>query len=257
MDEDQIPKIGEDVTALMPALGDDVTALMSSHAPPPRAPAGTYAQYGPLSQLLRDAYEPEQNLQELKANAPAIGATLAGGAASLGSGGFLLPVIAAGGGGYLGARARGDDRERAASEGVKQAALEGGGRAVMGAGGLVARGLMKGTVPKNIAKDFDQVDIPQQMLNRGIVPGVPASARRVGRMSEAANVEREAAAATVPTMPRRKIIEGWRPIHAEGVAGRPENTVVLNALTLCGPPTKPEQARSLAEANQLVKKETR
>lgn len=56
-------------------------------------------------------------------NLPGIGALLAGTAASVGSGGLLLPAVAAGGGAYLGARARGDSREDAAATGIGTGAM--------------------------------------------------------------------------------------------------------------------------------------
>ena len=106
-------------------------------------------------------------------------------------------------------------------EGLIQGGLEGGGRAAMGTVKLVARGLMKGAVPKNIAKEFQgQVDIPREMLERNVLPGVPASARRVSRLSSAANVERDAAAQTVPVMSPSKVIAALWPAHAEAVAAR-------------------------------------
>jgi hypothetical protein len=79
---------------------------------------------------------------------------------------------------------------------------------------------MRGTIPKNIAKNFDDVDIGREMLDRGVVPGSARSARRVEGLSRAANAERDAAAATVPPMTRSKVIAGLRPIHQRAVAGR-------------------------------------
>lgn len=151
-------------------------------------------------------------------NAPTIGAALA----TTATGGGALPLmLAAGAGGAIGSALRGDDLETIATEGGTQALIQGGFSALRPVTNWVARGLMKGTVPKNIAKDYQgQVDIPREMLDRGAVPGIPASARRMSRLSNAANAERDAAAATVPPMPRRRVIEGLRPLHATAVAGR-------------------------------------
>ncbi len=153
----------------------------------------------------------------LKQNAPAIGAGIA-----TASGGSLLPMtLAAGGGGFLGAKLRGDETGDAAMQGLKEAGTQLIGTGVVNVGGKVARGLMQGAVPKNIAKEFaGQVDIPQEMLDRNVVPGMPSSARRVSALSTAANAEREAAAQTVPVMPRRKILAELRPSHTEAVMGK-------------------------------------
>lgn len=146
---------------------------------------------------------------------------IAAGAAAAASGpGIVLPAIAAGGAGYLGARVRGDSREDAASEGLTQGALQGaGGLAVKGLK-IIAHGLMRGTVPKNIATEFDDVDIAQTALDRGAVPGSASSARRVEGLSRTANAERDAAAATVPPLSRSRVIDGLRPLHARATAAR-------------------------------------
>lgn len=151
-------------------------------------------------------------------NAPAIGATLA----TVATGGGALPMIgAAAMGGAGGSLLRGDDLGTAATQGAIQGGIQGAAPLIARGGQAIARGLMKGTVPKGIAKDFQgQVDIPREMLNRGVFPGVPQSAARVGRASAAANAERDAAAQVVPPMPRGKVLSGLRPIHAEAMRGR-------------------------------------
>lgn len=154
----------------------------------------------------------------LKDSAPALGAALAVGA---GPTGVIASPLMAGAGGLLGSLARGDEAGPSTVEGIKQAGMQVVGNGLGWLGGKVANGLMKGTVPKNIAKDFQgQVDIPQEMLNRGVFPGSSASARRVTGLSKLANAERDAAAATVPTMPRSKVIAGLRPIHAEAITAK-------------------------------------
>lgn len=147
-----------------------------------------------------------------KDNAPAIGATLATMATS---GGAVPLMLAAGAGGAGGALLRGDDIETAATQGAIQGGIQGAAPLLARGGQAIARGLMKGTIPKGVAKDFQgQVDIPREMLNRGVLPGVPPSAARVSRLSTAAQAERRAAAETVPVMPRSKVIAGLRPEYA-------------------------------------------
>lgn len=210
---EQLPKIGDDVTALMAAAaGDDVTALMRSHEPAEARPIATGGGRGTgLDVRKSDAW--------LKANAPTIGATLA--TVATGGGSLPLSMLAAAGGGAAGSGLRGDDAGEVLTQGAIQGGLEGAGGLAVRGGSALARGLMKGTVPKNIAKEFQgQVDIPREMLERGAFPGVPASARRMSGLSTAANNELAAAAQAVPAMPRRKVIEGLRPLHAEAMAGR-------------------------------------
>ena len=199
----QQPPIGADVTALMPQIGEDVSSLMVSHQPEP-APAEH-----PHARTFRLA----------KANAPLIGGLIGAGI----TGGASLPVqaLAAGAGGAIGGGVRGDGMAGALMQGAKEGATQLIGGGLVKAGGAVARGLMKGTVPKNIAKDFQgQVDIPREMLDRGVFPGSARSAKRVEGLSTAANAERDAAAATVPNLSRSKVIAGLRPMHAKGVSGK-------------------------------------
>jgi hypothetical protein len=189
---------GTDPKVIEQALAEQFPSAQASHEAP-------------------DEHPHARTWRKVKENAPMIGAA----AATLaGPGGLIPSVLLAGGGGYLGARVRGDSRDDAAAEGVLQGGLQGAGGVAVKGGQAVARGLMKGTVPKTIAKNFDQIDIPAAMLKRGAVPGVGASARRINRLSTVANAERDAAAATVPPLSRRKIIEGLRPIHQKMTAAR-------------------------------------
>jgi hypothetical protein len=97
----------------------------------PKGEPGEFAKYGPMSQLMRDQAYPEQAKQQFRDSAPTIGAGVA--TALTGGAGLIPTAIAAGGGGFLGARARGDSREDAAWEGGKQGALTAGAGAI-GAG---------------------------------------------------------------------------------------------------------------------------
>lgn len=197
---------------VIPAIGSDVTALMASHEPEQKRPEQVLAESDP-NYVGNDPNIGKRALD----NAPAIGALAA---TMAGPGGLVPSMLLAGGGGYLGARLRGDDRQSAAMTGAGQAALEGGGGLLMRIGKMVGKGLMKGTVPKPIGKEYADVDIPQEMLDRGAFPGSATSAKRISGLSKAANQERHAAAQTVPNMPRSKVIAGLRPVHAEHVTAK-------------------------------------
>lgn len=164
----------------------------------------------------------------VKENAPLVGGAI--GAMMTGGASLPVQVAAAAGGGGLASLLRGDSASDALSNGLIEGGTQGVGGLAVKAGKGIARGLMKGTVPKNISKDFSgQVDIHGEMLKRGAFPGVPASKQRFDRLSTAANTERDAAAATVPVMPRSKVIAGLRPEHAEAVRGKSSQ---LKAATL-------------------------
>jgi hypothetical protein len=209
---DQQHKSGEDVTALMGGSGEDVTALMASHKPYPEArPIATGGGRGTgLDVRKSDAWA--------KRNAPAIGATMA----TVATGGTSIPLLmaAAGFGGAAGSGLRGDDAATIATEGGKQALLQGVGGGLVKIGGAAARGVMRGGIPKNIQADFGGREVAQEALDTGAVPGVASSARRVSRLSNEANAARDAAAATVPQLSGRKIIDGLRKIHGEAVAAK-------------------------------------
>jgi hypothetical protein len=198
----QQPPIGADVTALMPQIGDDVTGLMSSHAPTEAPPEHPHARTWRL----------------VKENAPIIGGAI--GAAMTGGASLPVQAIAAATGGGLASLARGDSPSDAASNAMWEGGTQGiGGLAVKG-GKALARGFMKGAVPKPIGKEFDQVNVGKEMLDRGVFPGSKKSAERVSRLSTAANAERGAAALTVPVMPRSKVIAGLRPEHNLAVTAK-------------------------------------
>jgi hypothetical protein len=185
-----------------PQIGDDVTALMVSHEREPAKQEHPHARVGRI----------------VKANAPIIGGLL--GAAATGGASIPAQIIAASSGAVIGSRARGDSPEQARTEGLTQAATQATGAGLVKGGQTVARGLMKGTVPKNIAKEFDQVDLPGEMLNRGVVPGSARSARRVEGLSRAANAERDAAAATVPKMSPVRGVREIRGIVQKAKSGK-------------------------------------
>ena len=219
---DQQPQVDYD------KLAQDLGGFSVSHGDAPTPPEHPHARTWRL----------------VKENLPAIGAagavTATGGTALIpaaiaaglgGAGGYgMQQTIKAAGGEETEAKTSGDVLSGMAVKGAKEGVIQLVGGGLVKAGGRIARGLMQGTVPKNIAKDFaGQVDIPQEMLNRGVLPGSQRSARRISGLSKAANAERDAAAQVVPNMPRRKVIEGLRPIHAEGVMGK-EPKVAQGAL---------------------------
>ena len=206
---DQQPQIDYD------KLAAELGGVSVSHEKQAEAPARPIATGGGRGTGL----DVRKSGQWLHDNAPAIGATMA--TLPMGGSGGLVPlVLAAAGGGAAGSALRGDDPATIATQGAIQGGIEGAGGLAVKGGRMMAHGLMRGTVPKNIAKDFSDVDIAGTMLDRGVVPGSARSARRVEGMSRIANAERDAAAATVPAMHRRKVIEGLRPLHAKGAQGR-------------------------------------
>lgn len=159
-------------------------------------------------------------------NAPVIGATLA--TLPMGGGGGLIPLAlraaAAGVGGAAGSGMRGDNASTMAFEGGKQALMQGGGEAVVNGGRMIAHGLMRGTVPKNIAKEFDQVDIAGEMLDRGVVPGSKQSAGRVSRLSGEANARTSDVARQMGPLSRRDITAGFREPFEEASTAKMSDT---------------------------------
>jgi hypothetical protein len=180
-------------------------------------PEKDYSQYGPMSQLYRDMDEREQNSKWAKENAPTIGAGLATTAAAATGVGLIPAAIVAGGGGYLGARSRGDDRGTATGEGLKQGGLQLAGGGLVKAGQRAARFLMRGGIPKGIQADFGGKQVAQEALDTGAIPGSERSAARVSRLSTEANQARDAAAANVPPLTPQTLVSGFRPIYNEAV----------------------------------------
>jgi hypothetical protein len=110
-----------------------------------------------------------------------------------------------------------------ATEGAKQGGLEALGRGAVGLTKRVARATMQGAIPKAIAKEFDTVNLPQEMLDRGALPGSSRSARRISGLSQAANTERTAAAQTVPPMRWPQAAKGHIALYDDAVrAGKPD-----------------------------------
>lgn len=100
-------------------------------------------------------------------NAPVVGGLLSGAL----TGGASLPAqaIAAAGGGFLGARLRGDDRTTAATEGALQGGATLGGAAVAAAAGkagpAIYRGLLKPS--KAIRDSFGGGDVTRTLMDAG------------------------------------------------------------------------------------------
>lgn len=106
------------------------------------------------------------------------------------------------------------------TEGLKQGGIEGVGRGAVTGVKTLARGVMRGAIPKGIANKFPQLDVAQEALNRNAVPGLGASARRINRQSRAANAERVAAARTVPDLTARQATSGHRALYDDAVSAR-------------------------------------
>lgn len=190
-----------EMMAALSSLPDPVT----SHEPEPAKAQHPHARVG----------------QWVKDNAPMVG----GGLAAFASGGASLPLqaIAAAGGGFLGSRLRGDSREDAATEGAIEGGLQGGMGLAMKGAKAVAHGLMRGTVPKNISTNFDDVDIAGAALKAGAVPGSARSARRIEGLSRIANDRVQQSASQVPPVTRGDAFRGLRPLYQEAkAAGMPD-----------------------------------
>jgi hypothetical protein len=211
----------QEMLAALAQLPDPV----ASHEP---APPKDYAKFGPMQGMMRDQDERDSRggLEHAPMIGGSIGAALGNvpGAVIGGAAGTLVRDLA---------RAnRGDPNtpttalgaaQNVGTEGAIQGALEGGGRLVGKGLGAIGHGLMRGTVPKNIAKDFADVDIAGALLKRGAVPGSASSARRIEGLSRIANAERDAAAATVAPMTSIRALEDVRPIYQKAkLAGKPE-----------------------------------
>jgi len=192
--------------------------------------------------------------QWAKDNAPIIGAALATAA----TGGGALPLIAAATtGGAGGSLLRGDNAEEALKQGALQGVTQAG---TMGVGKLMqlgARALMRAKVPAKVASDFlDDVDVPQAMLDEGVVPGSAASRARIQNLLTAANRDIHTAAANVPQLSRSRVINDLRPIYRKMVMSHePEMADVVlqhmrNSARNIGP-------GGLSGAEALARKETK
>lgn len=208
-----------DIVTRMVEAGEseaDIAAViqrLSASQPDQPAPPKDYAKFGPMQSLMRDQDEGGVHGRGLPE-------AMAGAAAVATGGGIVLPAIAAGGAGYLGARLRGDPRGDAAFTGAAQGALQGVGGGLVKIGARGARALMRGGIPKGIQSDFGGREVAQEALDTLAVPGVSSSAARVSRLSNEANTALGATAKQVPVLKSRKIIDGLRKLYDDAVAAK-------------------------------------
>jgi hypothetical protein len=208
----------QDIVARMVASGESeqdialVIQQMSHQAPQaPKRPEEIGASFDPNH--MDTSGIGERAMQRLPA--------IAAGATAVAAGpGIILPAIAAGGAGYLGARVRGDSREDAAVEGLTQGAMQGVGGVAAKGGRVLSRGIMRGGIPKNIQSEFGGKAVADEALDTLAIPGSARSAARVSRLSHEANQGLNTAAAKVPTMKARKIIDGIKPLHDAAVSAK-------------------------------------
>lgn len=172
-------------------------------------------QFGPLQQLYREQADPQGTRERSRQNAPSIGAM-----ALAPMGGPLVAPLLAAAGGTGGALVRGDAPMDAMIEGGKQGLIEGATRAVKPLVQLFARGTMRGAVPRHIAAEFDNVDIAQEALNRGAVPGSTRSANTVGAASEQANKARDTIAGTIPRVSGGPGLHALTEMYDEAIAAK-------------------------------------
>lgn len=161
--------------------------------------------------------------QFLKQNAPAI-ATMGLTAAVPELGLLTLPAraVVAGGGGFLGARVRGDDRETATREGAVQALTEGGGaiaaKALKGGARRLYGGLLK---PKQGVKDSfgNAKEIADTLLEERVpisAGGVKKVTGKLGASRAAAlDVVQQAEAAGTQGVTAKDVISEFDPVITE------------------------------------------
>lgn len=174
---------------------------------------GGYGQYGPASQLMRDAYQPTEANTQFRQQGPGAAALLA---SLLTSGLASIPAAGAAGGGA--ALLRGDSPKEALKVGGWEAATEAVPGLVKEGLGRAAKWTAKGVVDPAIARKFPNVDIPQQILDYGAFPGSATSARRIEGLSQAANAGREAAMTRVPSMNAVQVIQDYRAPYQKAVS---------------------------------------
>ena len=124
--------------------------------------------------------------------------------------------------------------------GAQEGALQGIGGLAMKGLKAMGHGLMRGTVPKNIATNFDDVDIAGAALKSGAFPGSARSARRIEGLSRIANERVKQAASAVPPVTARDAAANLRPLYDDAVSAR-----------------MPERAGSIVERAKGIRQELR
>jgi hypothetical protein len=177
-----------------------------------------YSQYGPMSQLYRDMDEREQNKQWVSDNAPVIGASAAG--LATGGAGLIPSAIAAAGGGFLGARLRGDDRTKATTEGAVQGGIQAAGGGFAKLLGAVARPIYRAAIPKAVQDKFTTADLAGAGLENRVWLGTKQARPAAERAGARASQEVQAAAPSVPPLTAKDIQAAFAGKRARAVAGR-------------------------------------
>lgn len=197
-----------------------------SHAEAEPEPPKDYSKFGPMQQMYRDLDDkgPRTPLSE---HAPMVGGMVGAalgnvpGAAAGGAAGALVrDLFRANRGDARTPKTAGAAAGNVGMNAAGQAALQAGGNLAVRGGQALARGVMRGGIPKNIQSDFGGKEVAQEALDTLAVPGSSASAGRVSRLSNEANAARDAMATTVPNLSGRKLIDGLRKIHGEATAAK-------------------------------------
>ena len=207
--------------------GDD---WFASNAPSidPIAPVASHGEDAPAPTKIRSIKDlrnhpgfkqmkaaSDERMQNMPAAAAMTAAFLSGGAS------LPLQAIAAGGGGYLGARGMGQSREDAAATGILQGTLEGVGGGVGKGLAFAAPKLMRGLlkIPKALRESFGGDEIVKTLLDEG----APITERGAAKMAEKVAGSREAAMGLVkraedlgdPGVQAKEIVPAYRKVVTE------------------------------------------
>lgn len=219
----------QDIVSRMVAAGEsesDIALVIQqfSHQAPqaPKRPEEVGASFDP-DYMGGDPNIGQRGLDRLPA--------IAGGAAGMAAGpGIVLPAIAAGGGGYLGARVRGDSREDSVGEGIMQAITQGGSGMVAKLLSAVAKPIYRAAIPKAIQDKFSQADLAGQGLDSRVVLGTKGGSSTASAANAQAGNRVSAAANTVPEMTAQDVQGAFRPKYNKALVGRrPEAANEINA----------------------------
>lgn len=188
----------------------------------------------------------------VKDNAPMIGGGIA--AALTGGAGLIPSAIAAAGGGFLGARVRGDDRSSAATEGATQGVMEG----AFGLGGkllkAVAKPIYRAAIPKHIQDKFSQADLAGQGLDSRTWIGTKRGTESAAGAKATAGKQIDAASGSVPGFAASDVQAGFQATRDRAVRARKPGRVsdidahVTQSMSEMG-------SAPMSGADQLLRKE--
>lgn len=168
-----------------------------------------FSQFGPMQGLIENQANRETLQAQAKEHAPMIGAGIA--TAATGGAGLIPSALAAAGGGFIGARLRGDDRGSAAASGAVQGGLQAAGGGVAKLLGAVARPLYRAAIPKHIQDKFSQANLAKQGLESRTVLGTKrGTATAAGANAQAAHGV-EAMADRAPTLTAQDVQSAFKP----------------------------------------------